>query len=160
MEAVAAEAGVTKLIVYRHFDSKESLYRAILEEVSSLMAQQWKLARANPSAQGGAIAAFLPVARALPDGFRLLFVHAQREEEFAEYADEVRHVQLAVADEVMGEVIPPGRFRDWAIRIVIDYLVTSVLEWLDTGSADLDDEFVKFATRGLRGMVVALASEG
>src|SRR3954454_11733847 len=31
MEDVAAACGVTKLIVYRHFDSKEELYRTILE---------------------------------------------------------------------------------------------------------------------------------
>ena len=33
MEDVAAAAGVTKLIVYRHFDAKETLYRAVLERV-------------------------------------------------------------------------------------------------------------------------------
>ena len=33
MEDVAEACGVTKLIVYRHFDSKEELYRAILQRV-------------------------------------------------------------------------------------------------------------------------------
>ena len=33
MEEVAAAAGVTKLIVYRHFEAKETLYRAVLERV-------------------------------------------------------------------------------------------------------------------------------
>ena len=33
MEDVAAACGVTKLIVYRHFDSKEVLYREILQDV-------------------------------------------------------------------------------------------------------------------------------
>jgi AcrR family transcriptional regulator len=31
MEDVAAAAGITKLIVYRHFSSKEELYDAVLE---------------------------------------------------------------------------------------------------------------------------------
>src|SRR5215207_9673102 len=33
MEDVAEACGVTKLIVYRHFDGKEELYRAILQRV-------------------------------------------------------------------------------------------------------------------------------
>ena len=33
MDDVAAAAGVTKLIVYRHFESKEALYRSVLERV-------------------------------------------------------------------------------------------------------------------------------
>ena len=34
MDDVAAEAGITRLIVYRHFDSKEDLYRAVLTKVT------------------------------------------------------------------------------------------------------------------------------
>src|SRR5438874_12265429 len=33
LDDIAAAAGVTKLIVYRHFESKEALYRAVLEQV-------------------------------------------------------------------------------------------------------------------------------
>ena len=33
MDEIAATAKITKLIVYRHFPSKESLYRAVLEQV-------------------------------------------------------------------------------------------------------------------------------
>ncbi|MDQ3757621.1 MAG: TetR/AcrR family transcriptional regulator, partial [Actinomycetota bacterium] len=40
MEEVAAAAGITKLIVYRHFESKEELYRAVLEQVSSRMGEE------------------------------------------------------------------------------------------------------------------------
>jgi AcrR family transcriptional regulator len=33
MDEVAARAGITKLIVYRHFGSKTELYQAVLESV-------------------------------------------------------------------------------------------------------------------------------
>ena len=33
MDDVAAACGVTKLILYRHFETKEGLYRAVLQRV-------------------------------------------------------------------------------------------------------------------------------
>ena len=36
MEDIAAEAGVTKLIVYRHFDSKQQLYEAVLDHTCDI----------------------------------------------------------------------------------------------------------------------------
>src|SRR5204863_4834383 len=41
MEDVAAASGITKLIVYRHFDSKEELYRAVLQQVSDRLAEEF-----------------------------------------------------------------------------------------------------------------------
>src|SRR5262249_54169592 len=35
MDDIAAEAGVSKLILYRHFNSKHDLYRTVLDEVRS-----------------------------------------------------------------------------------------------------------------------------
>src|SRR4051812_5134592 len=32
LDDIAAQAGITRAIVYRHFDSKEELYRAILDD--------------------------------------------------------------------------------------------------------------------------------
>ena len=31
MEEIAKNAGITRLIIYRHFDSKEDLYRSVLD---------------------------------------------------------------------------------------------------------------------------------
>ena len=89
MEEVAAASGITKEIVYRHFESKEALYRAVLDgAVQSLKAE---LARARQMSQSGAgIRALLAVGRAHPDALRLLLVHAAREPEFADYAHDVR----------------------------------------------------------------------
>ena len=41
MDDVAAEAGITRLIVYRHFDSKEDLYRAVLERVTDRLREEF-----------------------------------------------------------------------------------------------------------------------
>ena len=41
MEDIAAASGITKLIVYRHFDSKEELYRAVLQRVFDRLAEEF-----------------------------------------------------------------------------------------------------------------------
>ena len=41
MEEIAAASGITKLIVYRHFDSKEALYRAVLQRVFDRLAEEF-----------------------------------------------------------------------------------------------------------------------
>ena len=40
MDDVAAAAGITRLIVYRHFPSKEALYVAVLEGVRDRLAEE------------------------------------------------------------------------------------------------------------------------
>ncbi|MBA2625619.1 MAG: helix-turn-helix transcriptional regulator, partial [Acidimicrobiia bacterium] len=85
MEDVAAAAGITKLIVYRHYESKEELYRAVLVRVSARLAEE--LADGLEHARRGAgVRALLTVAREDPDGFVLLWRHAAREPQFAAYA--------------------------------------------------------------------------
>jgi len=155
MDEVADEAGITKLIVYRHFDSKEELYRAILDQVGGRLAEEWKSASIDGDGGGLAAHTLLTVARDLPDGFRLLFVHASREQEFATYADEVRAVQLALADEQLGDLLEPGPIHDWVVKMSIDYLVSAVLEWIDIGPPSLDEQWERRMNLGLRAMVTA-----
>ena len=42
MEEVAAASGITKEIVYRHFASKEELYRAVLEGATQRTREEWQ----------------------------------------------------------------------------------------------------------------------
>jgi AcrR family transcriptional regulator len=89
MEDIAAASGMTKLIVYRHFDSKEDLYRAVLQRVFDRLERQF---RAGTDSGGYGIGAesLLAAARADPAGFRLRWRHASREPDFAHYADKLR----------------------------------------------------------------------
>src|SRR5215813_6875950 len=73
MDEIAAAAGVTKLIVYRHFEAKENLYRAVLERVFERQVELF-LANIQLGLQAeGTTRALLAVAREWPDGFRLLW---------------------------------------------------------------------------------------
>jgi hypothetical protein len=48
---------------------------------------------------------------------------------------------------------------EWAARNIVEYLNTGVLEWLEVGSADRDEEFIDLATAGLIAMYTAWADE-
>ncbi len=75
MEDIAAASGITKLIVYRHFDSKEELYRAVLQQVFDRLAEEFVTGYSRGAGGVGA-RSLLTVAREYPDGFHLLWRHA------------------------------------------------------------------------------------
>ena len=161
MDDVARHAGITKLIVYRHFASKEELYRAVLEQVASRLGAEFRaevhdlaLEQRRP---GFATLALLRVARQNPDGFSLLTRHAIREPEFRAVAQGFFDDATRVADAMLADFVPDTAVRAWAAPVMVDYLVQGVLTWLDVGAPDCDDDFVVLATTGLRGLVLAWA---
>lgn len=155
MEDVAAASGITKLIVYRHFDSKEDLYRAVLEQVSSRLVTEF-VTGVEAGHQALGYRTFLTVARENPDGFVLLWRHAAREPQFAQYAREFRKgaVDLATTP-LAGTFATRPALARWAPEAVIDEMVSAVLAWLEHGHPSADEEFLATATAGLRAMVEA-----
>src|SRR5262249_14310950 len=133
MEEIAATAGVTKLIVYPHFETKENLYRAVLEQVFQRQAELFLENIAQGLEASGTTRALLDVAREWPDGFRLLWKHAAREPQFADYALHLRDVAVSAAREVVSPFVAKP-FREWAAQTLFDHLVDAVLDWLDHGS--------------------------
>src|ERR687892_1327321 len=146
MEEVAAASGITKEIVYRHFASKEELYRAVLDATrQSLKAE---LARARQRAQSGAgIRALLAVGRAHPDALRLLLVHAAREPEFAHYTHQVRSRVINWVLQRRGHDDP--LFRRWAAEVAVSHSWNAVLTWLDLGDPARDEEFARRCFAGV-----------
>jgi AcrR family transcriptional regulator len=154
MDDVASEAGVTKVLVYRHVESKDSLYRSVLERTSALLRQEFVNA-GSQSMPEASILAHLATARQDPDGYRLLFLHAEREPEFAAYASEIREVLVSVADELFGAAVAP-HLRAWSTRVITTMLVDAVVEWLDSGDQAHDDEFRKRTAAALTAFVAQL----
>jgi AcrR family transcriptional regulator len=155
MEDVAAEAGITKLIVYRHFESKEELYRAVLEAVSQRLVEEF-VAGVEESRQAIGLRTFLTVARENTDGFVLLWRYAYREPQFAEYAKKFREGAVALATTPLaGTFATRPALARWAPEAIIDEMVSAVLAWLEHGHPAADEEFLTTATAGLRAMVAA-----
>ena len=88
MDDVAAECGVSRLILYRHFEGKEELYRAVLQQVFDRQAEELVRSLEAGNVRGLGFRTLLTVAREHPEGFTLLWRHAAREPQFADYASE------------------------------------------------------------------------
>lgn len=156
MDDVAAEAGVTKVLIYRHVESKEALYRAVLERTTDELRRQFELTPATlPDA---AIGAHLATARLDPDGYRLLFVHAEREPTFAGHVAVVVELLVAMADELFGELVP-AHLRAWSTRTSIAILVDAVLSWMEVGNPDHDADFCRRTAAGLTAFVGQLIAD-
>jgi AcrR family transcriptional regulator len=149
LDDVAAQAGVTRMIIYRHFDSKSDLYRAVL-----LDTRQRIEARIGVPEQFGpqALHNLVLAARENPDGFRLLYRHARREPDFAGYVDELSVMASDNADRWLREIIPdPGR-RAWIARLLPTIAFEGILTWLDTGQPVGPDEVAAAVNAAMRSL--------
>jgi AcrR family transcriptional regulator len=149
MDDVAAACGITKLIVYRHFDSKEELYRAILQRVFERIGEELESGIARGAQSLGA-RTLLTVAREDPAAFTLLWRHAAREPQFAEYAGELRAISGGVVRQLASLDTGDELLDRWKGDTMFGWIVEAVLTWLDDGDPARDDEFVAVTTDALR----------
>lgn len=153
MTDVATRAGVTRLILYRHFDSKEELYRAALSIVIERLQTEFDgLERPEISA------AMLRVAREHPNEYRLLWRHARHEPLFAVEAEVFQLASAEYANAIVSDYITDHTMRSWAATAVVDHLHEGICAWLDRGDPERDDEFAELLRSGVRAMVTAWAT--
>lgn len=134
LDDVAREAGVSKVILYRHFESKTDLYRAVLDAVCSRLVDTVGVEGYTRSA----VHVLLRAAAADPDGFRLLFRHAAREPEFRDQMERFRGDITDVAgSELAGRTLDPS-WAAWAAGVVPAFALEAVMTWLDAGKPDPD----------------------
>jgi AcrR family transcriptional regulator len=150
MDDVARQAGVTRLIVYRIFESKDELYRAVLDDVTTDLYHSFEGAGA---VQVGVSRLLLGVARRHPDAFRLLWRQAAHEPQFAEVAQVFRDLVIAYAETLIADATDDAVMRHWMAQTLVSYHYEGVCAWLDDGDATRDDEFVAMASAGSRAMV-------
>ncbi len=161
MEDIAAEAGVSKLMLYRHFNSKHELYEAVLEEVRSRLdsvehrpASLDGLTPAEGVREATAtLLATMGVAREVPDAYRLLYEHAAHEPEFAAYAGTIRTRAVAKAELLLVPLIADDSLRRWAAHLIAVLTDEAVLAWLDVGEPERDGYMAERLAR-IQGAVV------
>lgn len=132
LDDVAAEAGITRVILYRHFDSKNDMYRAVLDSACNRLVEQV----GADNFTGDSIPALLRAAAADPDGFRLLFRYAIREPEFRDLMESITAASAEIARKNLAVHIPDGPWAIWAAQILPTLTLESVIAWLDAGQPD------------------------
>ena len=132
LDDVAAESGVTRAILYRHFESKAELYRSVLDRAKKRIGR----ATGAPEFTDRSIDALLDAAAEDPDAFRLLFQHAAREPAFEEEMGRFRSQTIAVTHRHLAGVIPDRRWARWAAQLVPTVAIEGVIAWLDAGRPD------------------------
>jgi AcrR family transcriptional regulator len=159
MEDVAQVAGVSRLIVYRNFESKEQLYREVLRQVLADLGEAFSGMSFEDVAERGAATVILPVARAHPDAFRLLWRDAWHQPSFEDLAQEFRTYVTVYAKAILSTFISDPVRLDWAARSAGAHLVDGVCNWLDEGDAARDAELASVMSEGLRSLAQAWADQ-
>jgi AcrR family transcriptional regulator len=156
LDDVAAEAGVTRALIYRHFDSKTQLYRAVLDDMRD------KLQRATGAPdrmEPASLDALVQMAKMDADQFRLFFRHASREPDFRDHADWLRTAMTQAAQPYLRKILPGDRQRNWAAALVPAVAIEAILAWLDADCPQPDDAAVTIGAM-IGGVIDAIRRAG
>jgi AcrR family transcriptional regulator len=150
LDDIAIEAELTRAMLYRHFDSKADLYRAVLDRACTRLAE----ATGADDFDESAIPALLRAATADPDGFKLLFRYAAREPDFRDLIDTITAASREVGRRNLARVIPEGPWLDWAADLIPGFTLEAVIAWLDAGRPD-PDQAADRITAAVHGVMAA-----
>jgi AcrR family transcriptional regulator len=150
LDDIAQAAGISRVLLYRHFDSKTDLYRAVLDRAIGRLTA----AVGTRDYTWASIDALLQAAAQDPDGFRLLFHHAAREPEFRSQMDRFRRGMVATARRELARIIPDRGWARWAAQLAPVVAIEAVMAWLDAGQPD-PDQAADRIRQALAGVVAA-----
>lgn len=129
LDDIAREAGVSRVILYRHFESKADLYRAVLDRAKGRLAA----AAQGPEFSQASIDGLVAAAADDPPAFRLLFRHSAREPAFRAEMDRFRAEMVAVASRHLTRAIGDRAWSRWAAQLAPTVAIEAILAWLDAG---------------------------
>jgi AcrR family transcriptional regulator len=160
MDDVAEAAGISRLLIYRIFETKEQLYRGVLSSVTDEFVAEFEdLDLAEIRRRGGIVRIMLGIARRHPDAFRLLWRHAAHEPAFATFSDRFRTVLAEYAEHLVVLTGRPidARMMRWCATGLAAHLLEGMSSWLDHGDPTLDDDYIVLQVSGLFAMIDAWA---
>lgn len=162
MEKIASRAGVTKPVLYQHFDSKKLLYQALLDSDMDRLLKQVSEAvgRAgdNPTRIAVGLGAYFDYIEANTDSFRLLFRETMgADPDFREAIDRFHDAAAgSIGAIIADETGFPVDVSELLARGVMGMAETAASWWLDRKQdlvkKDLVRDLTELAWRGLSGL--------
>ena len=134
LDDIATQAGISRAILYRHFDSKTDLYQAVLDTACIRLSA----ATGREEFTDDSIDGLLRAAATDPAGFRLLFQPTAREPELQHVMQQFHTQMTTLAHRHLAAAIPDPAWATWAAQLVPTVAVTAVIAWLDAGQPDPD----------------------
>jgi AcrR family transcriptional regulator len=127
VDEIAESAGVTKVLIYRHFATKREIYLAVLGRAWDRLS-----AATAEGPDDDRLVRLVQAADQDPEGFRILFRHVRREPEFADYVRDLDETQRDTTNELLAVRVRDRRRREWLAAAVPELTIQSILAWLDT----------------------------
>lgn len=163
MDEIAREVGVSRLILYRYFSSKDELYRAILYATATRMAEA--MTAAEGSGSGGALRAYVRMAREEEAAYTLLFAGGANGPLDAGVIEARGAVRAEIERQAVAQAMKEGAAPDmiWlplAASLALAVVERGTLAWLRTVPAPTthaDDAFVEYLQRAVSGMLTGIA---
>ncbi|MDZ4370822.1 MAG: TetR/AcrR family transcriptional regulator [Phenylobacterium sp.] len=153
MAQVAAAAGVTKVVLYRRFPSKDALIQAIFAET----VQRLKAQDATPwTGYGGGMRKALTAARSFEDGFILLVRHGDQNPAYqsAHQALRRRTGQRLRALLWYPGRLPPPSARPALLELSLDPMISfcndALAYWVEKGDPRRDEMFLRWCGQMIR----------
>lgn len=160
MAGIAGSAGVTKPVLYQHFESKRHLYLEVLADVGARLREAVIGAAAavqDPREQvETGFRAFFEFFETSPASFGVLYGDSSRVD--PDFAAEVAATESAIAERI-ADLIAIGELSD-VVRRLLGHAIAGMAEaavrhWYGEGSAistrELTDAIASLAWAGLRG---------
>ncbi|WP_432512249.1 TetR/AcrR family transcriptional regulator [Kineococcus sp. SYSU DK001] len=162
MDEVAAAAGTSKTVLYRHFSDKEDLYLAVAERVNSRILRELGAAARQAAGPRDALAAIIGVyvglVEADPEVYRFVVSHPLLERPLS--SDPVQRISATVADETARTItahLRVGGARDSSADALAHGLIalirTAADRWISTPdrvpAATLVSDLTQLAWGGL-----------
>lgn len=161
VEEVAAEAAVSKPVVYEHFGGKEGLYAVVVDrEMSDLLTRvQAALSTDRPKAMiTSVVLAWLDYISDETEGFRLLVRDSAPGVAEGSFASLLRDVAARVAGELAAEFDKRGynpKQADMYAQMLVGMVTSTGIWWVDVRKPKRDElaaHLVNLAWNGLSGL--------
>ncbi len=132
LEDVAEAAGISRALLYRHFDTKQAIYRAVLDDFLAnfhRVVTRPRQDRVSEQTLDGLIEA----AKIDPNGFRLFFRHAVREPDFQSYFEDIAQQRIDYIQKQLEDSIKDAAQRKFIANLLQELVIGTILIWIENG---------------------------